>query len=238
MSGPRGVAVVSGGGSGLGREIALELAHRGYALALLGRRAERLAATAAASGLEPERSLAIPCDVRDHAAVAQAVRAIQERFGAAEVVVPAAGLVRLAPLAEVSPAELAEALATNLTGAFALMQGLLPAMLRRGRGWIFVILSVAARRAFPGWGTYCASKWGLAGLAATLREELAGTGVRLTAIYPGATDTPIWEGLPGDWDRGAMVPAREVARAVGFALDSDPRALVEELHLGPSGGAL
>src|ERR1700730_9743982 len=66
-----GVAVVSGGGSGLGREIALELAQRGYALALLGRRAAALEATLGATGLRPERGLALPCDVRDAAAVEQ-----------------------------------------------------------------------------------------------------------------------------------------------------------------------
>ena len=233
-----GVAVVSGGGSGLGREIALELAQRGYALALLGRHAAPLAATLAAAGLGPDRGLALPCDVRDPAAVGEAVRAVHERFGAAEIVVPAAGQVRLGPLAEISPAEFADTVAVNLTGVFVLLRALLPEMLRRGRGWIFVILSVAARRAFPAWGAYAASKWGLAGLVASLREELAGTGIRLTALYPGAADTPIWEGLPGSWDRAAMLPAREAARAVGYALDADPRALVEELHLGPAGGAL
>ena len=71
-----------------------------------------------------------------------------------------------------------------------------------------------------------------------LREELQGTGVRVTALYPGATDTPIWESLPGDWNRAAMVPPREVARALGCVLDGDPAALVEEIHLGPAGGAL
>jgi NAD(P)-dependent dehydrogenase (short-subunit alcohol dehydrogenase family) len=73
---------------------------------------------------------------------------------------------------------------------------------------------------------------------AVLREELAGTGVRITAIYPGATDTPIWNGLPGDWKRGSMVPASEVARALRHALDAPASALYEEIHLGPSGGAL
>jgi NAD(P)-dependent dehydrogenase (short-subunit alcohol dehydrogenase family) len=97
---------------------------------------------------------------------------------------------------------------------------------------------VAARRAFPGWGAYCASKWGLRGLIEVLREELKGTGVRITALYPGATDTPIWDALPGDWNRAAMVPPQEVVRALSYALDADPSTLVEEIQLGPAGGAL
>jgi NAD(P)-dependent dehydrogenase (short-subunit alcohol dehydrogenase family) len=233
------VAVVSGAGSGIGREIALELGRRGFALALLGRRPAPLEATLAAAGLPASAGgLAMPCDVRDGAAVARAAAAVEARWGAADLVVPAAGAAHIRPFAELSVEGFATTVETNLTGVFLLLHALLPAMRRRGRGWIFAILSVAARRGFPGWAAYCASKWGLAGLLAALREELAGSGVRLTSIYPGATDTPIWEAVPGEWDRAVMVPPAEVARAVGCALDADPRALVEEIHLGPAGGAL
>jgi NAD(P)-dependent dehydrogenase (short-subunit alcohol dehydrogenase family) len=233
------VAVVSGGGSGIGRAIALELARRGFALALLGRGLAPLQATLAAAGVgEGERGLALACDVRDEAAVAAAAAAIEERWGAAGVVVPAAGVAHIRPFAELTAADFAATLETNLTGAFLLLHALLPAMRHRGAGWIFAILSVAARRGFPGWAAYCASKAGLAGMLGALREELAGSGVRLTSIYPGATDTPIWEQVPGEWNRSRMVPAAEVARAVGWALDADPRTLLEEIHLGPAGGAL
>lgn len=236
------VAVVSGGGSGIGRAIALELARRGYALALLGRRLapleETLAVAAAAGPPGAAAGLALSCDVRDAAAVERAAAAVEARWGAAEVVVPAAGAAHIRPFSELSAEEFAATLETNLTGTFLLLRALLPAMRHRGRGWIFAVLSVAARRGFPGWAAYCASKWGLAGLLAALREELAGSGVRLTALYPGATDTQIWQGIPGEWDRAVMVPPAELARAVGYALDADPRALVEEIHLGPTGGAL
>jgi NAD(P)-dependent dehydrogenase (short-subunit alcohol dehydrogenase family) len=233
------VAVVSGGGSGIGRAIALELARRGFALALLGRRLAPLEETLAAAGLlGSPAGLALACDVRDAAAVGRAAAAVEARWGAAEVVVPAAGAAYIRPFVELPVEQFAATLETNLTGVFLLLQALLPGMRRRGHGWIFAVLSVAARRGFPGWAAYCASKWGLAGLLAALREELAGSGVRLTALYPGATDTEIWQGIPGDWNRGVMMPPAEVARALGCALDADPRALVEEIHLGPAGGAL
>jgi 3-oxoacyl-[acyl-carrier protein] reductase len=229
------VAVVSGGGSGLGREIALELARRGHPLLLLGRRKEPIWATLAAAGGDGSASR---CDVRDAEQVEIAVEATLEVWGAPAIVVPAAGIASIQSIEETSPREFADTLATNLGGAFHLIRGFLPAMKEAGSGLIVPILSVAARRAFPGWSAYCASKWGLAGLVAALREEVKGTGVRVTALYPGATDTPIWEGMPGTWDRAAMVPPREVARALGCALDADPAALVEEIHLGPAGGAL
>lgn len=231
----RGVAVISGGGTGIGREVALELARRGFDLALLGRREEPLRQTLEESGAN---GISLVCDVRDAAAVAQASDQIHQRWEAAEVVFPAAGVAHIAPLDDLTPEAIAETIDVNLTGTALLLHALLPAMKQRGRGWIVPILSVAARRGFPGWSAYCASKWGLAGLIAALREELSGSGVRITALYPGATDTPIWDTAPGDWNRAAMIPPREVARALGFALDADPSTLVEEIHLGPAAGAL
>ena len=232
---PRGVAVVSGGGTGIGREIALMLARRGHPLALLGRRPGPLEETLAAAGGD---GLVLPCDVREAGAVDEAARRIEERWGAADLVVPAAGVAWIAPLEDLTPDQFQATIETNLMGAFLLIRALLPAMKRRGSGWIVPLLSAAARQGFPGWSAYCASKWGLRGLVAALREELRGTGVRLTAVYPGATDTSIWDALPGTWDRSRMVPPREVARVLESALDADPAALVEEIHLGPAGGAL
>jgi len=240
-SGGYRVAVVSGGGSGLGREIALELARRGYDLALLGRREAPLAETLELAGVRGDprgQSLAFPCDVRDAAALERFASEIRSRWGAADLLVPAAGVAAIAPVEQTSPEDFAAVVGTNLTGAFLLIRALLPAMKERGRGWIVPLLSVAARRAFPGWSAYCASKWGLRGMVAALREELQGSGIRITALYPGATDTPIWANLPGEWNRASMVPAREVARALGCVLDADPSTLVEEVHLGPAGGAL
>jgi NAD(P)-dependent dehydrogenase (short-subunit alcohol dehydrogenase family) len=237
MTEPRRLAVVSGGGSGLGREIALELARRGYDLALIGRRRQPLEETLALAGAG-ESGAVFPGDVRDAQAIERFAAEMSSRWGAADVVVPAAGTSSLAPVEQIAPEDFNDILTTNLTGVFLLLRALLPAMKERGRGWIFPLLSVAARRAFPGWGAYCASKWGLNGLIEVLREELKGTGVRVTALFPGATDTPIWDRLPGTWNRAAMVRPQEVARALAYALEADPSTLVEEIHLGPAGGAL
>ena len=235
LESPRGVAVVSGAGSGLGREIALALARRGHPLVLLGRTLQPLEATRDAAVTE---AVLETVDVRDAAGVERVATAVSRRWGAAEVVVPAAGRAAIAPFAETSPETFRELLETNLVGTFLLLRALLPAMRQRGSGHLFALLSTAATRGFPGWSAYCASKWGLRGLVAALREELQGSGVRLTALYPGATDTDIWRDLPGEWDRGRMMPASEVARAVVLALEADRRAAVEEIHLGPAGGAL
>jgi NADP-dependent 3-hydroxy acid dehydrogenase YdfG len=230
---PRPVAVVSGAGSGIGAAIARALAARGDAVALLGRREAPLAALAAETG-----GTAYATDVGDERAVEATARRIEAELGEVETVVAAAGVARVGKLHELAPAALRESVETNLLGTAFLFRAFLPAMLERGRGTLVPILSVAARRGFPGWSAYCASKWGTLGLVEALREELAGSGVRIVALTPGATETPLWDEVEGDWDRSRMIPAEEVARALVWALESRDRAGIEEIRLQPPGGNL
>lgn len=229
------VAVISGAGSGIGRASAAVLAARGYRLALLGRTPATLRETLDLAGGSGD---VFPCDVRVAAQVARVAAEIEARLGEVAILVPCAGTVGLAALEETPPELFAEIVETNLGGAFHLLRVFLPLLRRRERSWILPVLSVAATRGFPGWGAYCASKWGLRGLLAALREELRGSGVRLTAIFPGATATDLWDRLPGTWNREAMVPVEDVAKAIGWALDLDAATALEEIHLGPVGGAL
>jgi short-subunit dehydrogenase len=230
-----GVAVISGAGSGIGRALALALARRGHALALLGRRAEPLRATLDEAGV---RGLALPADVREAAALPALARRVEAELGAVEVVVPAAGVASASPFLATPGAEFESVVATNLLGAANLLRAFLPAMVARRRGDLVVLLSVAARTAFSGWSAYAASKAGLLGLVETLRLELATSGLRVIAVTPGATATPLWDGLEGPWDRARMMSAEEVARAAIWALDVGTGGVVEEVRLRPSGGDL
>ncbi len=228
-------AVVSGAGSGIGREIALELARRGHPLLLLGRTSATLAATLAAAG---GQGMALACDVRSATAVDTALARAAASGMAPEIVVPAAGVARVGRLEILPESDLRESLETNLFGALHLFRACLPRLRAGGSGHLFVLLSVAALRGFDGWSAYCASKWGLRGAVEALREELAGTAIRLTAIIPGATDSPLWNGVPGTWNRSAMLPARRIAEAVGWALEASADAAVDEIRLQPPGGNL
>ncbi len=232
---PPGVAVVSGAGSGIGREVALALARRGHRLALIGRRRAPLDEVLALAGGAGE---AFDLDVRDQEALDSAAAAITRNLGAVDVVVPAAGLSRIGRFAEQSPADFDEVISVNLGGAAQLMRCFVGGMVARRRGALIPVLSVAARQGFPGWSAYCASKWGLLGLVETLRAELAGSGVRVVAVSPGATETAIWDNLPGSWDRTRMLAAADVARAVIWSLDVGGRMAVEEIRMRPPGGDL
>jgi NADP-dependent 3-hydroxy acid dehydrogenase YdfG len=230
-----GVALVSGAGSGIGRAVALELARRGHRLALLGRTGAKLSATLEAAGTDG-RTFEI--DVRDAAAVAAAVARVERELGPVELAVPAAGVAAVERFERLAAADFDRVVEVNLLGAANLLRASLPGMLERERGTLVAILSVASRTAFPGWSAYAASKWGLLGLVESLRVDLAGSGVRVLALTPGATASPLWDGVPGEWDRSRMIPADEVARALGYALDAGASVAVEEIKLRPSGGDL
>jgi NAD(P)-dependent dehydrogenase (short-subunit alcohol dehydrogenase family) len=232
-----GVALISGAGSGIGRAVALELARRGQRLALIGRTGSKLEQTLEGSGAA-DAGLVFELDVRDAGAVTAAVARVERELGPVEVVVPAAGEAVVAPFDRLPAAEFDRIVAVNLLGAANLFRACLPAMLERRRGTLVAILSVASRQAFPGWSAYAASKWGLLGLVESLRADLAEAGLRVLALTPGATDSPLWDGLPGDWDRTKMIPAREVARLLGCALDAGGAAAVEEIRMRPPGGDL
>ena len=229
-----GAAVISGAGSGIGRAVAVALAQRGHSLVLLGRRAGQLTATLRAAG---SKGMVLAVDVRDGLAVRAAVEQGIAAGFRPQVVVPSAGIACVAPFGELEPETWRASLETNLLGAVFLYRACLPELLQSD-GHLFSLLSVAAKKGFPNWSAYAASKWGLRGAVAALREELAGTPVRLTEIYPGATDSPLWETVSGEWNRGSMISPEAIAKAVVWALEADPTASVEEIHLQPRGGNL
>lgn len=232
MTSTRSSAVVTGAGSGIGRAIAVALGRRGHSLLLIGRHRALLEESLAEAGGGGRVAVV---DVRDPEAVRSAIAQAKANGLSPPIAIPAAGVARVGPFEELSDDDLRESVETNLLGALHLYRAVLPAA-RASEGHLFAILSAAALRVFPSWTAYCASKWALRGAFEALREELKGSGVRLTAIYPGATATPLWDQVPGPWDRSAMIAPEEIAKAVVWALDSE--VSVPEIHLQPPGGDL
>ncbi|MGW5381252.1 SDR family NAD(P)-dependent oxidoreductase [Nocardia sp. NPDC003963] len=178
------VVLVTGAAHGQGAEHARQLSAHGAAVVLADLDTVALAQTAAEL---TGPHLAIELDVRDAVAWRAAVEAAVDRFGRIDVLVNNAGVLRKAPLAELSEAELRFVLDVDLIGAVLGMQAVLPAM--GAGGSIINIASTAALTGYPEAPAYAAAKWGLRGVTRSVAKELGSRGIRANTICPGAIDT-------------------------------------------------
>jgi NAD(P)-dependent dehydrogenase (short-subunit alcohol dehydrogenase family) len=231
------VAVVTGASRGIGLAIAEALAGEECNLAISARQVAHLEAVAPRLKKYGSKVLAHACEVRQPESVARFFSAIEERFTAIDILINNAGIAHPTLEAQELPLETwREVIEVNLTGTFLCTRAALP-LIRRG-GVIVNNLSVAAKGMFPGGAAYNASKWGALGFTNTLREELRERGIRVLALMPGATHTDMW---PQNWPeapRERMIAPESVASAVLNAVLMPANTSVEEITLGPAGGAL
>jgi NADP-dependent 3-hydroxy acid dehydrogenase YdfG len=228
--------LVTGGLSGIGKAVALAFAELRGRLALVDRTtagAEEVVAAVAAAGGE---AIALEADVREHEALAAAASSAIERFGKIDVLVANAGIADQSGAHAGDPERWRALVETNLLGTIYAVRAVLPHMLERRNGHVFVTSSVSGREAYPGEAVYIASKWGQVGYAHALRQEVADAGVRVTVVEPGIVDTPLTRDNPVVRPLlEATEPLRpeDVARAVVYAYLQPPHVLVSELTVRP-----
>lgn len=222
------LALVTGASRGIGAAVA-------EGLLAAGARVVRVARSLAPA---PEY-LDIPADLTDPAEVEALAARLVRDAGVPDIVVSNAGGFLLRPLADTSLADFDAQVAINLRAPFALARALLPRLMAAGRGCYITIGSVADHVGLPENSAYASSKFGLRGLHETLVAECRGSGVRLTLVSPGATDTGLWD--PFDPDRREGFPARaqmlrpaDVAESVVFVATRPPHVLIDWLRLGPA----
>lgn len=232
------VAWITGGGSGIGRALGLELARRGATVALSGRRRERLDEVAAEIAAAGGRALAVPCDVTSEASVDAAVERIVGEYGRLDLVIANAGYAASGSVEE-TPLEIwRKQFETNVFATIATVRRALPE-LRRQRGRVVLVGSVAAFLPLPKGGPYGASKAAVAAIGATLSAELAGSGVSCTTVHPGFVESEISKvDSTGAFDasrrerrpRQLLWKTEDAARVIVDAAERRERELVFTLH--------
>jgi NAD(P)-dependent dehydrogenase (short-subunit alcohol dehydrogenase family) len=232
------VAVVTGAGRGIGRAIAGALAREGAAVVLAARSGPELDGVAREIEQAGGRALAVPTDVRQEASVEALVRRALAEWRQVDVLVNAAGVATFAPVTDSKLDDWDEMLAVNLRGAVLGCRAVLPVMIGRRRGTIINVGSVVTSRALTGSAAYTASKYGLLGFSRVLAEEMRPHGVRVGVLSAGATDTPLWDAMPGAPARDRMLRADQVAEAALLMASLGPNAALEEVTLLPAGGIL
>jgi len=230
--------VVTGGGSGIGRAVAVGFAQEGAKVAICGRRESLLEETATlAEG--PEKILYRAADIADSASVNAFFDWARRAIGEPTILVNSAGVnVRRRSMAELDPSDWQRLLQINATGAYLAIRAVLPAMRSKRSGVIVNISSVAGKRAAElGGVAYNASKFAMTALGTSVALEERHHGIRVTNIYPGEVDTPILTERPtpvSDEHRAKILQPEDVAAAVLFVCSLPERAHVPELVIKPT----
>jgi NADP-dependent 3-hydroxy acid dehydrogenase YdfG len=225
------VAIVTGGSRGIGRAIAIKLAGLGAAVAICGRDAEKLRATADELKALSEKSFWQTADVTRVGDVQKLVSDTEKQLGPVGILVNNAGIGLFGPAHEKHEEEWDRILSTNAKSVFLVSRAVVPAMIRQGQGDIINISSLAGRNTFAGGGLYCASKWAVQGLSGCMAEDLREYGIRVSVICPGSVATE-FSGR-GTKDAGKALQAEDVAHAVAAVVMQRQGSFISEIQIRP-----
>ncbi|EFQ34447.1 short chain dehydrogenase [Colletotrichum graminicola] len=212
-------AVVTGGSSGIGKEIALALGQSGATVILIARRAKPLASTVEQLAQLGIPAASITADLSNLADLHHASARIKSSHGVPDILVNAAGVSHRPPLSRITQGDWDYTLAANLTAPFALGQAFGPGMAERGSGRIINIVSQQSFRAFDNSGAYGAAKGGLVSLTRSQAEAWSRSGVLCNAIAPGHVETPMTEGMLADTHKAEAHAARTMIGRNGMVED-------------------
>lgn len=221
------VFLITGASTGIGAATARAAAKAGYRLGLAARSKDKLQALQEELG-GPERALAISCDVQDNESQRRMVEKVKEAFGGIDAVFANAGRGGSpGGFSGADHGQWRDMILTNIYGVGLTLQHTIPA-LRESRGHLLLTGSAAGRVTIPG-SMYSATKWAVSAIGYGVREELRGSGIRVTLIEPGMVDTPFFDNKPDH----ALEP-EDIAQAVIYALSQPAHVDVNEILVRPT----
>lgn len=232
------VIVITGAGEGLGRCLALKLSEHGARLVLIGRSEAKLREVEAQVCKVGGTATAVVCDIRDSDSVQRARQAIEQSYPAVDILVNNAGVWTDDSLEQVRPELRRNAFETNSLGTIEFTEALVPLLKRPDSASILNVISTSGLGHTSGsdsrmWKSYAASKWAVTGYTKALRESLAGSGVKVLALFPGGFESNSYQnaGCPNPHNQPWMMKTEEVADVALFMLSSPSSVVVEEVVL-------
>jgi 3-oxoacyl-[acyl-carrier protein] reductase len=227
------IAIVTGGGRGIGRAIATRLAEMGATAVICGRSQQTLEATAQEIRSAGGKCEAIICDVGQLASVEALAARVQKTFGRADILVNNAGVGDFSrPLHQLPPDDWNRILTTNLRGVYYAIRSFAPMMIQAKRGDIVNISSIASKNPLPNGAAYAASKWGLNGLSYSVAEELRRYNIRVSVVCPGSTQSELSPHAGRDSTK--MLRPADIAHVVEMLVTQAPQSFASEVVLRPT----
>lgn len=228
-------ALITGAGSGIGREVALELARRGVSVALAGRSEAKLAETAAQIGYEGGDAVVIVADVADPAQVERLVAETTRAFDGLDILVNSAGVGLIKPLDTTTAAEIDTLLDTNVKGLMLVTQAALRPMIAAGKGGHVVNLAgILGKAPMANASLYCASKYAVTGFSKALQLEVSRKhNIKVSLLYLGGVDSPFWDNIDMKVQRDKMLTIADAAGAVLTVLTQPANLVLGEFTLQP-----
>lgn len=227
------IALVTGGGRGLGEQISRSLSEAGMTVIAADLRQKLVEQVAAELRRAGNRAEALCLDVSNQEQVQAAIQQIVARYGRLDAVVNSAGVDKTESIADLDIADFDEVLAVNLRGPFLLAKAVFPVMREQGGGHIVNVVSTGGLRAWPNAAAYHASKWGLRGLSQALHAELRPYGIKVVAVFPGGMRTPFLLDRFPDIDLNNLQDPRNVAEVVRFVLTQPDETVIPEVMVLP-----
>ena len=225
-------AYITGGSKGIGYGIAKALLDNGMKVAISSRQLGAAKLAAASLTGDPSRILAIESDVSSLSGEEKAIDAIVTEFGHLDVLIANAGVGHFAPIDKLTEREWKETIDTNLTGVFNSVKAGINA-LKKSRGYIITIASLAGVNFFENGAAYNASKFGLVGFSQAIMLDLRKYGIKVTTIMPGSVATHFADHVPGDADAWKIQP-EDIGEIVTGLLNMNPRTLPSKIEVRPA----
>ena len=228
-------AVITGASTGIGKSLAWQLTDAGFRLVLAARSEDKLQAIAKEIQQKGGESLPVPTDVSQP----KQIKILKEKaldFGNVSVVINNAGTGKFSNIENVTLADWNRQMDVNLRASFLVSQAFIPHMKQKKKGSLIFINSVAGKKGYAYSAAYVASKFGLRGLAESLREELREDNIKVVSIYPGAVDTPFWDDIQSDFPRDEMLKSDALAESIVHTIQATGNFTVEEMVVRRTAG--
>lgn len=229
----RKITLISGASRGIGRAVAVKLAHEGHFVMLLARNAEEIGELEQEIDESGGKSLGFVCDVSNEQQVNDTVTQILRDFKRIDSVVNNAGIGVFKSAEDIHAEEWDRVMDVNVKGSFLLTRAVLPHMKAAGAGHIVGIASDVSKRTFASGSLYTASKYAQHAFFESLRREVRSLGIKVSVVYPGLVDTYFHGDEQGADKQTQYLGAADIANAVSYILNAPAHVLIDEIMLHP-----